>query len=169
MGATITHIAPDLATLRTLGVKRFKHEELDYPPDMPGLGFGNKSKTVEEIRAGFGDDTLSANGAAWRTLHISLQRARRIVPTVEELRDDFLARRREVEEAQHAQAERAKPQLPEAQAAEEVAPAPQPRNPYPTEEVPPVAAQYPSAPETTPNPPAVPEGAITTNRLNLLI
>jgi len=40
-----------------------------------------------EIRAGFGENTLSPSGAALKTLDSNLEAAARLVPTVQELRD----------------------------------------------------------------------------------
>ncbi len=50
-----------------------------------------------EIRAGFGDGTLSPSGAALRTVNSNLAVARRLVPSVEELRE--AARQRAAEQA----------------------------------------------------------------------
>jgi hypothetical protein len=50
-----------------------------------------------EVRAGFGDGTLSPSGAALRTVNSNLAVARRLVPSVEELRE--AARQRAAEQA----------------------------------------------------------------------
>jgi len=46
-----------------------------------------REKEAPEIRAGFGEGTLSPSGAALKTLDANLRAAEQLVPTVEELRE----------------------------------------------------------------------------------
>jgi hypothetical protein len=46
-----------------------------------------REKEIPEIRAGFGEGTLSPSGAALKTLDANLRAAEQLVPTVEELRE----------------------------------------------------------------------------------
>lgn len=46
-----------------------------------------REKEAPEIRAGFGEGTLSPSGAALKTLDANLRNAEQLVPTVEELRE----------------------------------------------------------------------------------
>ena len=46
-----------------------------------------RAKESPEIRAGFGEGTLSPSGAALKTLDVNLRNAEQLVPTVEELRE----------------------------------------------------------------------------------
>lgn len=59
---------------------------------------------VVDIRAGFGDGTLSPSGAALRTVNSNLAAARRYVPSVEELRESARERAAERAAAQDEQA-----------------------------------------------------------------
>ncbi len=65
----------------------------------PSRRDGGDAPGQEQTRAGFGENTLSPGSAALRAIDVSLREARRVVPTVEELREDFRARRAETEAA----------------------------------------------------------------------
>jgi hypothetical protein len=89
-----------------------------------------------EIRAGFGENTLSPSGAALRTINSNLEAARRLVPSVEELQQ--AARQRAAEQAdsfersaQRGDEERpgiGEPQPPREEVSFRPEPAPQARN-----------------------------------------
>lgn len=62
---------------------------------------GNKPEAEQQekpSRAGFGEDTVSVPGATLRTIKRNLHEARRVVPSVEELRRETAARIREERE-----------------------------------------------------------------------
>ncbi len=98
----------------------------------------------ERTQAGFGENTLSPGGAALQALDANLREARRVVPTVEELREAFLARRAENERA--AETREAPPTEAREPATEEIAPEEQSTRPEPALQA---RAQYDA---TTPAP-----------------
>ena len=77
-----------------------------------------RDKEAPDVRAGFGEGTLSPSGAALKTLNANLRAAEQLVPTVEELRERArvaLARReeaaaREAEPVEFRQPERVRPE-----------------------------------------------------------
>lgn len=110
-----------------------------------------------EIRAGFGENTLSPSGAALRTISRNLEAARRLVPSVEELQQ--AARQRAAEQAdtferaaQRGEEDRpgiGEPQPPREEVSFRPEPAPQARNfPPPAEraERPTVDLAFPTRP-----------------------
>ena len=58
-----------------------------------------RAEEAPEIRAGFGENTLSPSGAALKTIEANLKAARQLVPTVEELRERARAAQARREEA----------------------------------------------------------------------
>lgn len=78
----------DAQTRRTLGDTA--------PRDLPAM---LERRTPEVPRAGFGRGTVSVPGAAFHTIKRGMDGARKVVPTVEELRAELRARRSREREA----------------------------------------------------------------------
>ena len=70
------------------------------PAEDRGSGLPQDREETFEFRAGWGKDTLSPNGAALVVLGRNIESARRVVPTVEELRDQLRETRAEQRAAQ---------------------------------------------------------------------
>lgn len=104
--------APDLK--RPQGAQRERNElgglGFSARDDSSRVDFFNREK-LEPPRAGFGEGTVSVPGAAVRVVRRNLWEGRRLVPTLEDLRDN--ARERVVEAR-----ERAAPEEKEVQAAD---------------------------------------------------
>ena len=78
-----------------------------------------RDKEAPDVRAGFGEGTLSPSGAALKTLNANLRAAEQLVPTVEELRErarvaqarrEDAAAAREAEPVEFRQPERVRPE-----------------------------------------------------------
>lgn len=108
MGVRISTIAQDVMALRATSVNVTKRSSVKTPE----LGF--KSKPEAELRAGFGKNTISGPTAALHTIDTSVQRAREMVPSMEEVREAFNARQDELRRAQEEQQQRFTPRLIEA-------------------------------------------------------
>jgi hypothetical protein len=75
--------------------------------DQTQIGFGQQRDSAE-LQIGFGNNTISAGAAALHTLDSGMQMARQVVPTMEELREQFSERKQELEQSQQKVAEREK-------------------------------------------------------------
>ncbi len=115
MGVRISTIAQDVMASRAASVNLAKRSSVKTPE----LGF--KSKPEGELRAGFGKNTISGPTAALHTIDTSVQRAREMVPTMEEVREAFNARQDELKRAQEEQQRRFTPRLIEAAPSETTA------------------------------------------------
>lgn len=93
MGSQIGTVSGTAAALRTYPDSGRGRPAVANPVEDPRPRKGD----VVDIRAGFGDGTLSPSGAALRTVNSNLAAARRYVPSVEELRES--ARERAAERA----------------------------------------------------------------------
>jgi len=105
MGVRISTIAQDVMTMRASSVGLTKRSNVKTPE----LGF--KSKPEGELRAGFGKNTISGPTAALHTIDTSVQRAREMVPTMEEVREAFNARQDELKRAREEEQQRFAPRL----------------------------------------------------------
>lgn len=105
MGVRVPNIAQDLMIFRAGSVKLPRRSQ-EKPPD---LGFNKK--TEADLQAGFGKNTISAPTAALRTIDTSVQRARDIVPTVQEVQEAFREYQEQLERAQQEQKERFSPRF----------------------------------------------------------
>jgi len=97
MGLNIGQIPASLAVRPDTTVARQPRREEE---DAPALT--RRVSDHERTQAGFGDNTLSPGGAALQALDVNLRKARQVVPTVEELREEFQARQAESERAMEA-------------------------------------------------------------------
>ena len=98
MGLSIGQIPAALAGLRSspeFGRVRFR-EETDpsisrraESNDSPALGLGRREETLP--RAGFGEGTLSPQGAALRTINRTVEESRRALPSLDDIRSRFQA------------------------------------------------------------------------------
>ncbi len=103
MGLPIGDAVTQLSAGRTLSLQGAKRDGTAAAEQPAQLGF--RQNTQPEVRAGFGKGTLSPGGAALRALDYSLKRARSMVPTMEEVREQVGARRAELEAARKPAAE----------------------------------------------------------------
>ena len=117
MGLSIGQIPAALAGLRSspeFGRVRFR-EDADpsfarraESDDTPALGLGRREEALP--RAGFGEGTLSPQGAALRTINRTVEESRRALPSLDDIRSRFQANaaeaRREAQEASVATRER---------------------------------------------------------------
>lgn len=112
---------------------------------------------LPEIRAGFGENTLSPSGAALTTVNSNLEAAERLIPTVEELRER--ARVNRAERAEAAAASRETGRTEDLRRRELVRPAPDPavRN-FAPEPRPVSAPEAVERPTFNPASPAAPGG-----------
>ncbi|HPO13008.1 MAG TPA: hypothetical protein PLI09_06150 [Candidatus Hydrogenedentes bacterium] len=105
MGVQVSTIAPDLMMFRAGSVKLPRRSQ----ENLPDLGFQKKAEV--DLQVGFGKNTISAPTAALRTIDTSVQRARDIVPTVEEVQKAFREYQEQLERAQQEQKERFTPRF----------------------------------------------------------
>src|SRR5262245_38319863 len=110
MGLNIGQIPAALAGLRSspeFGRVRFR-EDADpsiarraEADEAPALGLGRREETLP--RAGFGEGTLSPQGAALRTINRTVEESRRALPSLNDIRSRFQANAAEARrEAQQA-------------------------------------------------------------------
>ncbi len=182
MGMQTGNIAADLRAPQPVSMKRPK------PPDPVGAAprepvrLGSRPEPELQIQAGFGEDTLSPSGAALKTLDANLDRARTLVPSMQELSEEYRARRAEQKQAREERTEAASAEPREVRAYREVQtrdavelerPAPDiraaapPANtgvPEPPVEPPANVAENPPAP-----PAPAPRGGMTPSRLDILV
>jgi hypothetical protein len=106
MGLSIGQIPAALAGLRSspeFGRVRLREGQAvsvprDFNPDeAPSLGFGRRDQTLP--RVGFGEGTLSAQGAALRTINRTVEEVRRAQPSLAELRARFQEKAAQIEAA----------------------------------------------------------------------
>lgn len=106
MGLSIGQVPAALAGLRSspeFGRVRFR-EETDpsfsrraESDDSPALGLGRREETLP--RAGFGEGTLSPQGAALRTINRTVEESRRALPSLDDIRLRFQANAAEARRA----------------------------------------------------------------------
>jgi len=110
MGLSIGQIPAALAGLRSspeFGRVRLREDTDPSIPrraqsdEQPALGLGRREETLP--RAGFGEGTLSPQGAALRTVNRTIEESRRALPSLDDIRSRFQANaaeaRREAQEA----------------------------------------------------------------------
>lgn len=110
MGLSISQIPATLAGLRSspeFGRVRLREDtDLSAPrraqsDEQPTLGLGRREEALP--RAGFGEGTLSPQGAALRTINRTVEESRRALPSLDDIRSRFQANaaeaRREAQEA----------------------------------------------------------------------
>ena len=102
MGLSIGQIPAAVAGLRgspDFGRVRLRAEAVPSPRvadtadnsnGLPALGFGGRDEPSFP-RAGFGDGTLSPQGAALRTIRRTVEEARKALPSLDDIRARFLA------------------------------------------------------------------------------
>ena len=122
MGLNIGAAARAVSALPPTGLNRPDRAAVPRDPEADRRGDLVQRPEEPEIRAGFGENTLSPNGAALETLDSNLEVAGRLVPTVEELRQ-----RAQVNQAQRADAvETRTARTPDVRRRETVRPEPNP-------------------------------------------
>lgn len=165
MGVRIGDVVSDLTAGRLRTGSRARKWGDIAPDEIPGMP--KKRDPAGEIRAGFGKNTMSPSMAALRTINVNMERARRIVPSMDQLREEFRERRAEFEEAEgldvQSRAEFARP--PEASVRPE--PAPQAVNAFQEEQEAVRSAQREEVP--APNPAPVPGNEMQSRRLDVRI
>lgn len=86
MGINIGSTSRAIVSLASTGAARLNRAVASTPPtEKPGQLV--KREEAPEIRAGFGENTLSVSGAALKTIDSNLKAAKQLVPTSEELRE----------------------------------------------------------------------------------
>jgi len=86
MGINIGSTSRAIVSLASTGATRLNRAVASTPPtEKPGQLV--KRDEAPEIRAGFGENTLSVSGAALKTIDSNLKAAKQLVPTPEELRE----------------------------------------------------------------------------------
>lgn len=98
MGMSIGSASRAIASLAPAGLTR-SGRAVASNPDAEKPGQLVRAEEVPEIRAGFGENTLSPSGAALKTIEANLKAARQLVPTAEELRERARAAQARREEA----------------------------------------------------------------------
>lgn len=182
MGMQTGNIAVDLRAPQPVSLKRPRAAEPVAEAPREPARLGSRAAPEPQIQAGFGKDTLSPSGAALETLDANLERARTLVPSLQELTEEFRARRAEQENAQEERAEPAQTETREMrtyravqtrEAAELAQPAPGIRAEAPRANagVPePAIAPGANAATNPPAPPApAPGGGMTPSRLDILV
>lgn len=166
MGVNIGSASRAITSLASAGVTRPERVAVSNPNgEKPGQLV--RDKEAPEIRAGFGENTLSPSGAALKTLDSNLRAAAQLVPSVEELRE-----RARLAQARREEALASSDTAPvEFKQPERVRPEPSPavRNFFQRDTVPaePAATQRPDANPPEESAPAKESPETSGSRLNL--
>ena len=91
---------------RAMGFNRPRREEESGTSERGAVDVFHSREEREVVRVGFGKGTISPAGAALTTVDRNLEEARRVVPTVDELREEEAARRAELRAEQNQEPER---------------------------------------------------------------
>lgn len=168
MGMRIEKSAVDFAAMRPGSSART--QPIQGAAAGKASGLAPRRDTADEIRVGFGENTMSPSAAALRTISVNMERARRIVPSVEQLREEFRARRDELESAQRQDAEARASAAPAVEKNTRPEAAPRAVNAFQQEAETQASRDFPPpAQNRIPAPAPVSENAVTPARLDVLI
>lgn len=168
MGMRIEQSAVDFTAMRPGGNARTQALQGAAPGKAPGLA--PRRDTADDMRVGFGENTMSPSTAALRTISVNMERARSIVPSVEQLREEFRARREELESAQRQDAAARASAAPAVEESTRPEAASRAVNAFQQEAEAQASRDFPpSAQNRIPAPAPVAENTVTPARLDVLI